>query len=65
MEDREVIAFDKKGTKYAKLPLYPLYYLESENEWIMKQLNRAQNLDGIVLTINWSTKEIKCVRQSL
>lgn len=65
MEDREVIAFDKKGDKFARLDLHSLYYLQTEKDWIMKLLNRAPDLDGIVITINWDTKEIICVRKSL
>lgn len=55
---RELIAFNKKGDKKGQLELQPLYYLETEKDWIQRHLDRTPDLDGIVLIIDWESKQI-------
>ena len=59
---RQVYAFNKKGDKMSVLDLPDLFYLESEGEWVRKQLFRVPELDGMAFIIDWEIKEIKSVR---
>jgi hypothetical protein len=62
MPDREVIVFNKDGSKFGKMQLQQLYYLETEREWIQKRLDRSTQLDGLAFIIDWSKKEIIPIR---
>lgn len=59
---KQVFAFNKRGDRVSVLDLPNLYYLDTENEWVRKQLFRVPALDGVVIIVNWETKEIKSVR---
>lgn len=62
--NKQAIAFSKKGDKMSILDLPDLYYLDTENDWVRKQLFKVPVLDGMCLIINWETREIKSVRYS-
>ena len=59
---KQALAFNKRGDKMSIMDLPQLFYLDTENEWVRKQLFRAPALDGMCLIINWETREIKSVR---
>ena len=59
--NRQIYVFNKRGDKVACLDLQPLYYLETEKEWIQKRLNRS-DLDGMAFIIDWDKREIIWVR---
>lgn len=60
--ERIVYAFNKKGDKAASMELQPLYYLETEREWITKRLARSPEMDGIAFIIDWEKKELTMVK---
>ena len=62
LSNKQVYAFNKKGDKMSVLDLPPLYYLDTENEWVRKQLFRVPELNGMAIIIDWDTREIKSVR---
>ena len=62
LSNKQVYAFNKKGDKMSVLDLPPLYYLDTENEWVRKQLFRVPELNGMAIIIDWETREIKSVR---
>lgn len=59
---RQAYAFNKKGDRMSVLDLPDLFYLESESEWVRKQLFRVPELDGMAFIIDWEAREIKSVR---
>ena len=59
---KQALVFNKRGEKMSIMDLPQLFYLDTENEWVRKQLFRAPALDGMCLIINWETREIKSVR---
>ena len=61
---REVIVFNKKGDKVARLELPQLQYLQTEKEWIQKRLDRSPEMDGVVLIIDWVTQQITIIRNA-
>ncbi len=62
MEEIEVIAFNKKGDRVAKLVVPQLLYLKTAEEWIHNALERSPEMDGIVILVDWEKKEFKMVR---
>lgn len=62
--DRCCYAFNKEGTKMSVLDLPELYYLETEGEWVRKQLFRVPELDGMAFVIDWEKREITSVRHA-
>ena len=44
------------------LDLSALYYLDTENEWVRKQLFRVPSLDGMAIIIDWETRTITSVK---
>lgn len=62
--NRQAYAFNKEGTKMSVLDLPQLYYLETEGEWVRKQLFRVPELDGMAFVIDWEKREITSVRHA-
>ena len=60
--ERELIVFNQKGTKYARLVLPELFYLQTEDEYIKKSLLTSNELDGMAIIIDWGNKDIICKR---
>jgi len=60
--NKQVYAFNKKGDKMSVLDLPPLYYLDTENEWVRKQLFRVPSLDGMAIIIDWEARTITSVK---
>jgi hypothetical protein len=60
--ERELIAFNKDGTKYGRLPMPDLIYLQTEQQYINKALLSCPKLDGMVILIDWNKKDIVCKR---
>lgn len=60
--ERVVYVFNKKGDKASQMELQPLYYLETEKEWVMKRLARSPEMDGIAFIVDWEKKELTMVR---
>lgn len=60
--DRELIVFNKEGTKVGRQILPELFYLQTEDDYIQKMLNTSGKLDGIAILIDWNNKEIICKR---
>ena len=60
--NKQVYAFNKKGDKMSVLDLLPLYYLDTENEWVRKQLFRVPSLDGMAIIIDWEARTITSVK---
>jgi len=60
--DRQAYAFNKDGTKMSVLDIPQLIYLESEGDWVRRQLFRVPELDGMALIIDWEAREITSVR---
>lgn len=59
---RQIIVFNKRGDKTAKMDLQPLYYLETEKNWIMKRLARSPEMDGVAFIVDWDKKDIIMIR---
>ena len=60
--NKQAYAFNKRGDKMSVLDLPPLYYLDTENEWVRKQLFRVPSLDGMAIIIDWETRSITSVK---
>ncbi len=62
--NKQAYAFNKKGDKMSILDLPPLFYLDTENDWVRKQLYKVPTLDGMCFIIDWDAREIKSVKFS-
>ena len=60
--NKQVYAFNKRGDKMSVLDLSALYYLDTENEWVRKQLFRVPSLDGMAIIIDWEVRTITSVK---
>jgi len=60
--ERQVIVFNKAGTKMSTIDLQPLYYLKTEPDWIKEKLLWAEGMDGIAIQVDWDKREIKMIR---
>jgi len=64
-DNREVIALSKDGTKMAKIKLQPLYYLQTEHEWIFEKLLWYPAIDGVAFKVDWEKRDITMIRNAL
>jgi len=62
--NRQVYLFNKRGDKYGVMDLPPLYYLETEKEWINKRIDRSP-MDGMAFLVDWDKKELTSIRYAL
>ena len=44
------------------LDLPEMYYLDTEGEYVRKQLFRVSELDGMAFIIDWETRQLTSVR---
>lgn len=61
--NRQLIVFSKQGDKYGVLDIPETFYLESEKEWVSKQLMRT-SLDGIVFVLDWDKRQLTSIRHA-
>ena len=59
---RQAYAFNKKGDRMSVLDLPEMYYLDTEGEYVRKQLFRVPELDGMAFIIDWETRQLTSVR---
>lgn len=59
---RELIVFNKIGTKVGRMILPELFYMQTEDDYIRKTLNVSGKLDGIAILVDYEAKEIICKR---
>lgn len=60
-----VVAFNKKGDKTASLMVPEMPYLQTKKQWINNAIERSPQMDGIVMLIDWETREISVIRHAL
>ena len=60
--NRQAYAFNKKGDRMSVLDLPEMYYLDTEGEYVRKQLFRVPELDGMAFIIDWETRQLTSVR---
>src|SRR3990167_5887728 len=59
---RQAYAFNKKGDRMSVLDLPEMYYLDTEGEYVRKQLFRVPELDGMAFIIDWEARQLTSVR---
>lgn len=61
---KHLIIFSKVGRRIGNIPIPNLLYLDSEKEWVQKQLFLHDKLDGVAIVIDWDKNEVTVIRHA-